>query len=171
MSSDVQSLRHKQRSAEHHMISDRWKQTCPHSQPTAAEPGCIHPHHGVQLLWKRHRREGKNNWETVETSEHVKTGSEPLTIRSSVTHHQVGRLTLEVTDYLLSCGHLSGRKTASRVPTPPLQGSVLSLTPLCSLSPHLGDVSLDLSDSGERSHGLQVHCHYLHLFTRLHTPS
>lgn len=29
-----------------------------------------------------------------------------LTVWSSVTHHQVSWLPLEVTDYLLSCGHL-----------------------------------------------------------------
>ena len=35
-------------------------------------------------------------------------GSGRLTVRGSVTHHEVGRLTLKVADYLLSCRHLRG---------------------------------------------------------------
>lgn len=38
------------------------------------------------------------------------TGSELLTVRSTVAHHQVGRLALEVADDLLSGGHLTGSR-------------------------------------------------------------
>lgn len=37
--------------------------------------------------------------------------------------------------------------------------------------PHLGDVALDLGDSWQRSHGLQVHRHDLHLLCLLLSPS
>lgn len=32
---------------------------------------------------------------------------------------------------------------------------------------HLSDVSLDLSDSGQRGHCLQIHSHNLHFFSRI----
>lgn len=56
---------------------------------------------------------------TVDTQQEVTTwkhfqqsciGSELLTVWSAVAHHQVGRLTLKVTDDLLSGGHLTGSR-------------------------------------------------------------
>lgn len=74
------------------------------------------------------------------------TGSELLTVWSAVAHHQVGRLTLEVTDDLLSGGHLTGSRRHGSCDA----DTALSYGPQVrnmSLH-HLGDVSLDLSDTG-----------------------
>lgn len=113
----------------------------------------------------------------METFAKGQTGSEHLTVWSAVAHHQVGGLTLEVTDDLLGRRHLTGRRRHGSCDAPrelsrPMRALSVqtSVQHVKSSRPDLSDVTLDLSDSRQRSHGLQVHRHDLHLLTLLLLP-
>lgn len=76
-----------------------------YSQPTGAELGCTRLRHGVPLLQKHNDKKKFKRWTCGEWR--LKDVMK-LTIWSSVTHHQVRRSPLEVTNYFLGRWHLRG---------------------------------------------------------------